>query len=587
MISARRAGRNLWRECIEDAALILLSPEQLSSQPFDRLLQNHTFSSRLCALGIDEVHLVQDWGDPFFREAFRHIALVHARMPRRTTLIGLTATLLAGQETQELLETLGLKPGNFFFQRRSNIRHDVKDIYRVLRHGLSGWSFPDLDWIVEGSRKTLIYCGSFSLCFRLRVYFHYKSPSTVIRLYNSLCFSSYNIKSRSLFVADLSTQIIIATDSLVVGIDFPNVEDVVDVDCRHPNLGKQRKGRTGRAGGNVKDPRGITYVTKATMEKAKKMVEKYKPSDHGGKWVYQGLHIGMAQLLVSSCYSECENLLYDNPPSDPPCFCESCRNLPSPQSTICLCSGCHPELPLPPLHRTNQAQTTIPMELRLTEQMMALGTVRLHEFRRQLWNENRRMLGHLPPVAIISDNRIKTLLDNFGRLKNIQDLSPYINDLHILSPHEAHLFSIISELRTSFDLLPHPKRKKAITFEDSSAYSTFWTNFQRPLQTLPTPNQSTVPLTPSKRVFQEENQTNVQLSPRKVRQSKVVLCCCSFHFLMLIPFASVTRKIIKYLDTISVYIANHCSSKYPQVLRLHHHQFHVQIQTPDLRHLFE
>ena len=62
------------------------------------------------------------------------------------------------------------------------------------------------------------------------------------------------MESRHLFVADPSTQIIIATDSLVVGIDFPNVEDVVDLDCRHPNHGKQRKGRSGRAGGNVKDP---------------------------------------------------------------------------------------------------------------------------------------------------------------------------------------------------------------------------------------------------------------------------------------------------------------------------------------------
>jgi len=214
LISARRAGRNLWQECIEDATLVLLSPELLTSQPFDRLLQNATFSSRLCALGIDEVHLVQDWGDPSFREAFRHIALVHARMPRGTTMIGLTATLLAGQETQELLKTLGLRPGNFFFQRRSNIRHDVKDIYRVLRHGLSSWTFPDLDWIVEGSRKTLIYCGSFALGFRVCVYFHYKSPSTVVRLYNSLCFSSYNMASRRLFVADPSTQILIATDSV-------------------------------------------------------------------------------------------------------------------------------------------------------------------------------------------------------------------------------------------------------------------------------------------------------------------------------------------------------------------------------------
>jgi superfamily II DNA helicase RecQ len=174
-------------------SIILLSPEILSSQPFERLLQHKSFSTRLCALGIDEVHLVQDWGDPSFRDAFRHIALVHARMPRGTVLIGLTATLLAGQETTELLQTLGLTPGTFFFQRRSNIRHDVRDIYRVLRHGLSTWTFPDLDWVIEGNRKTIIYSGNFNLGFRLHTYFRHKAPEKKVRLYNSLSFATYNV----------------------------------------------------------------------------------------------------------------------------------------------------------------------------------------------------------------------------------------------------------------------------------------------------------------------------------------------------------------------------------------------------------
>jgi len=33
------------------------SQEQLSSQPFDQLLQDTTFGERTCAFGIDEVHL--------------------------------------------------------------------------------------------------------------------------------------------------------------------------------------------------------------------------------------------------------------------------------------------------------------------------------------------------------------------------------------------------------------------------------------------------------------------------------------------------------------------------------------------------
>lgn len=381
-------------------------------------------------------------------------------MPHRTTLIGLTATLLAGQETTELLKTLGLKPGAFFFQRRSNIRPDIQDIYRILRHGLTGWKFPDLDWVVEGHRKTIIYCGNFALSFRLCVYYYYRAPSKVIRLYNSLCFPSYNSETRRLFVEDSNTQIIIATDALVVGIDFPNVEDVIDLDCRHPNHGKQRKGRAGRPGGNVINPRGITYVTKSTMEKARKMVEK-PGSFAGGKWVDQGLHIGMAHLLLSPCYSAYENSIYDNPPSDPPCLCETCVKTPLPSSHNCCCSGCKPEPILPPLRRTVPRQPPIRMELRLTEKMMILGTTQLQEFRQVLWKETRRNIGHLPPMAIMPDSRIKTLLENFGRLQNIQDLSPYISDLYLLSGHDARLFSVITDLRTMFALLPPPERKKS------------------------------------------------------------------------------------------------------------------------------
>jgi hypothetical protein len=339
----------------------------------------------------------------------------------------------------------------------------VQDIYRILRHGLSGWNFTDLDWIIEGNRKTLIYCGNFALGFRLRIYFHHKAPQKVIRIYNSISFSSYNTATRRLFVDDPDTQITIATDALVVGIDFPNVEDVIDLDCHHPNHGKQCKGRAGRPGGNVRNPRGITYVTKATMEKAK-MVEK-RPSHDGGKWVEQGLHIGQAQLLAS-CYPAFEDILYDNPSVDPPCTCETCqaetRSLLTGNSSICICSGCQPEAPLPPLPRSTQALSSIPMDFRLTEKMLRQGTTGLQQFRQQLWNEKSEDIGYLPPLAFLPDAHIKNILENFARIKTLQDLSPYIHDLHLLSGLESRLFSFISDLRLTFASLPRPERKKVV-----------------------------------------------------------------------------------------------------------------------------
>ena len=108
--------------------MLLLSLEQLSSQSFDNLLQKKVFSERIAALGLDEMHLVLDWGNAGFREAFRMIGLMLACLPCSTTFLGATATLLANQ-TQPLILSLGLKPGTFFFNRRSNLRTDIAIIF--------------------------------------------------------------------------------------------------------------------------------------------------------------------------------------------------------------------------------------------------------------------------------------------------------------------------------------------------------------------------------------------------------------------------------------------------------------------------
>jgi len=197
--------------------MLLLSPEQLSSRSFDHLLQKKAFSGRIAALGLDEMHLVLNWGNAGFREAFRLIGLILARLPRGTTLLGTTATLLAHQ-IQPLTSSLGLKPGTFFFNRRSNRRTDVAIIFRVLRHGLGGWQFPDLKWVIEGDRKVVIYCDTISLAFRLLVYLWHCLPdasrTSQIHLYCSICIPSYNVRTRQLFIKKPNPRILITTDSL-------------------------------------------------------------------------------------------------------------------------------------------------------------------------------------------------------------------------------------------------------------------------------------------------------------------------------------------------------------------------------------
>ncbi|KAJ7586425.1 hypothetical protein C8J56DRAFT_709931, partial [Mycena floridula] len=59
---AIREKRDLWAECVKDVSILLISPEQLSTVSFDRLIQNKIYATRVLSCIFDELHLVQDWG---------------------------------------------------------------------------------------------------------------------------------------------------------------------------------------------------------------------------------------------------------------------------------------------------------------------------------------------------------------------------------------------------------------------------------------------------------------------------------------------------------------------------------------------
>lgn len=88
--------RNLWLEARSDPDIILLSPEELGSRECFQLLNNPSFTARVCILGIDELHLLYWWGKSF-RPAFQQIGAIRARLPlrggRQIPIMGISATL--------------------------------------------------------------------------------------------------------------------------------------------------------------------------------------------------------------------------------------------------------------------------------------------------------------------------------------------------------------------------------------------------------------------------------------------------------------------------------------------------------------
>jgi superfamily II DNA helicase RecQ len=119
-----------------------MAPEQLISPSFNDLAKDGgEFAARLCAIVVDEAHLLNTWGRSW-RNAFRQISFVCAPF-LRAVLIVLTATMRVGQPTESVCESLRLHHGQFHCIQRSNACPDVQILFHTMMSGVGGQSFQN------------------------------------------------------------------------------------------------------------------------------------------------------------------------------------------------------------------------------------------------------------------------------------------------------------------------------------------------------------------------------------------------------------------------------------------------------------
>ncbi|KAJ6529414.1 P-loop containing nucleoside triphosphate hydrolase protein [Mycena vulgaris] len=163
--SARIHGENLWIKARAGISMLILGPEQLISKGFQDLLKHEPFFDRVCALGVDEIHLLTMWGLAF-RKAFTQIGFMRACFRSGIPMIGLTATLLSDPRVADaIFAMLGVNRGEFYLLRRSNARHDIQILFRTLYSGIDGLYFPELAWVIKNWDKTIIFAATISLVF--------------------------------------------------------------------------------------------------------------------------------------------------------------------------------------------------------------------------------------------------------------------------------------------------------------------------------------------------------------------------------------------------------------------------------------
>lgn len=72
---------------------VFTSPEIVLSKKFKKcILDQQTFTDRLCLLAIDEIHLVDEWGKSF-RPMYAEIEKVRKRIPCHVPLLGVSAII--------------------------------------------------------------------------------------------------------------------------------------------------------------------------------------------------------------------------------------------------------------------------------------------------------------------------------------------------------------------------------------------------------------------------------------------------------------------------------------------------------------
>ncbi|KAJ6559822.1 P-loop containing nucleoside triphosphate hydrolase protein, partial [Mycena capillaripes] len=274
--AARIRGEDLWVRAREGISMLILGPEQLISEGFRALLSFEAFYGRVCALGVDEIHLLVQWGLTF-RKAFTQIGFMCSRFRPGIPIIGLTATLLADLKIQNaVFSILGVNRGEFHLIRRSNARHDIQILFRELFSGIDGMVFPEIAWVLTNDNKTIIFCVTISLVFRVKAYLNSLLPLDSnrdfrIRTHTGINWPDDKAQTLADIVNEPACQIIIATNGLAQGNDIRVIKTVIQIG--EPESVEMYVQKPGRARPCVDNPRAIFYISRTRMDLAAKIVQ--------------------------------------------------------------------------------------------------------------------------------------------------------------------------------------------------------------------------------------------------------------------------------------------------------------------------
>lgn len=108
--------------------------------------------------------------------------------------------------------------------------------------------------------------------------------------------------------------------------------------------------------------------------------------------------------------------------------------------------------------KDSDAQPPLKRSERLTLKMRACGTEKFLHLRRHFYGEAGSAADLLPSYIFFPEPVIKAILDNFARIKKLDDLQALVNGHTYMEPNLARVWEAIQQLRTTFDAMPEEQK---------------------------------------------------------------------------------------------------------------------------------
>ncbi|KAF5339645.1 hypothetical protein D9758_015587 [Tetrapyrgos nigripes] len=248
--------------------VILTSPETaLKSSFHEKLLKTDEFKSACVSVVVDEAHCIAEWGGDF-RPHYDAVGKLLARCPSHVPVLIASATM--PQDVRELIaEKLDLGE-NYDLVAVSNAKPNVGLSVRVIQHPIQTYAdllflFPN-DTNPEDFKQTLIYVNTRKEAEAIQDFLRAHCPPTMSP--DTIEFYHRNIGNRKTEVEEKLRsgylKIVIATDTLGMGMDFKNVLRVVLwLEPRSFLSFVQKVGRCARSPHDI--GQAILFVTRASM----------------------------------------------------------------------------------------------------------------------------------------------------------------------------------------------------------------------------------------------------------------------------------------------------------------------------------